>query len=284
MKKMAEDKKNNDAEEIQGLDDGDLEEVDAPKEEKSLIKKLMLPVGIGIVAIIIGVGAFWLLSSGDSAKEEAEVQEESTQHEQDDSQASSGSHKRTAEGENRTVVYKSDTGKKAEEAEYEMTEEDMKEMLWLDQLFSDIDTSSLLHDLGMATGDTSLMDMEKSEIMTPQDSVDTLNWIDKEMGKLNKYRDSLTKVERDIIKREKKIERAMIQINQAESSQIINLARLYDGMRPEEATRLFQNLSDKIVISIIPRMKPANAAKVLAIMKPKRAARISTALITVMED
>jgi len=55
-------------------------------------------------------------------------------------------------------------------------------------------------------------------------------------------------------------------------------------MKPEEVGKLFANLSDDIVLSILPQMKPANASKILALLPPKRAARISTSMITVLED
>ncbi|RKX18764.1 MAG: magnesium transporter MgtE, partial [Candidatus Zixiibacteriota bacterium] len=70
---------------------------------------------------------------------------------------------------------------------------------------------------------------------------------------------------------------------QVESARITSIARLYDGMRPEQVGKLFENLDDKAVMAILPRMKSANAAKIMAIMPPKRAARISTKMITVME-
>ncbi len=58
----------------------------------------------------------------------------------------------------------------------------------------------------------------------------------------------------------------------------------YDGMKAQDIAKLFANLSDDVIISLIPRMKPANASKILALLPPKRAARLSTKMITVLED
>lgn len=120
--------------------------------------------------------------------------------------------------------------------------------------------------------------------MTPQDSVDTLNWFNKEVARLDKAKIENAKQLKEMKALEYKIDQAFIKIEQAESGRIINLARLYDGMRPKQVGKLFENLDDKAVMAILPRMKSANAAKIMAIMPPKRAARISTKMITVLEQ
>jgi flagellar motility protein MotE (MotC chaperone) len=94
----------------------------------------------------------------------------------------------------------------------------------------------------------------------------------------------IDKREKELEKLEYKVNQGLMKIGQAESARIINLARLYDGMKPEAVAQLFANLSDEVILSLLPRMKSANAAKILALMPPKRAARISTQMITVLED
>jgi len=120
--------------------------------------------------------------------------------------------------------------------------------------------------------------------MTPEDSLDTLSWIEKEMANLIEEKNKIEVEKKELEALKYKIDQGLIKIEQAESSRIIKLARLYDGMKPNEVTKLFANLSDEVVISILPRMKSANASKILGLMPPKRAAKLSTKMITVLED
>lgn len=116
-----------------------------------------------------------------------------------------------------------------------------------------------------------------------RDSTDSLTVIQKALTQMALEKDSLDILKKDLETREYNVKQGLLKIGQAESSRIISLARLYDGMRAEEVGKLFENLDDSVVVAILPRMKPVNAAKILAIMPPKRAAAISTQLISVAE-
>jgi flagellar motility protein MotE (MotC chaperone) len=120
--------------------------------------------------------------------------------------------------------------------------------------------------------------------LTPEDSLDTLNWIQKEMAKLDKARTEQEKRMKELQALEYKIDQCLVKIEQAESTRIAKLARLYDGMKAAEVAKLFANLDDNTILSVLPRMKPANASKILGLIPPKRAARISTRMITVLEN
>ena len=50
-------------------------------------------------------------------------------------------------------------------------------------------------------------------------------------------------------------------------------------MKPEEAAAVFRNLEDDQVIPILARMDEEAASKALATMEPKRAARLTQAMI-----
>ncbi len=110
---------------------------------------------------------------------------------------------------------------------------------------------------------------------------DTLSVLEKTLYKIADERAVLDKKKRDLDSLNQRITAGLNRLDQAETSRIAALARLYDGMRPDEVAKLFENLDDTLVVAIIPRMKPANAAKLLALLPPKRAASISTQLITV---
>ena len=146
----------------------------------------------------------------------------------------------------------------------------------------EIDTAAIMKDLDFLFATPGQEKMVKG--MTPQDSVDTLNWLEKKMAELDTKIAKFEKKKQELEALEERIKEGLSKVDQAESARITNLARLYDGMKPEEVGKLFANLSDDIVLSILPQMKPANASKILALLPPKRAARISTSMITVLED
>lgn len=163
----------------------------------------------------------------------------------------------------------------------ELSEEEMDELLSLNELFEELDTSAILEEMGM-WGESSDKETEDGG-MAPQDSLDTLSWIEHEMQKINAEKDSLETLKEELQKVENNVNQALERLDQAETTRITKLARLYDGMKPAEVARLFDNLPDSIIITIIPKMKPSNASKILGLIKPGRAAKISTKMITVME-
>ena len=57
------------------------------------------------------------------------------------------------------------------------------------------------------------------------------------------------------------------------------LSKLYGAMKPEEAAAVFNNLEDEQVIMILVRMEEEAASKVLATIEPKKAARLTQAMI-----
>jgi flagellar motility protein MotE (MotC chaperone) len=148
--------------------------------------------------------------------------------------------------------------------------------------YYDIDTAEIMKNLEFifATPGSD----SKLKRLSPQDSLDTLSWIQNEMTKLIKERAAIDKRQKELLALEKRIDKSMQNISQAEEANIIKLARLYDGMKAPEVSQLFANLPDDIVVSILPRMKSNNAAKIMALLPPKRAARLSTQMITVLED
>lgn len=59
----------------------------------------------------------------------------------------------------------------------------------------------------------------------------------------------------------------------------IYIARLIDGMKPDEMTGLMANLDNATILAVMPRLKPATASRVLALLPPERAAKITTELL-----
>ncbi len=119
--------------------------------------------------------------------------------------------------------------------------------------------------------------------MTLRDSLKAVDWFDTENAKLELRKRDLEKKERDLAAAEKSVDAKLAKLNQAESARVAELAKLYDSMKPEQVARLVAQLDDNMVVSLLPRMKPANASKVLATIPPDRAAKISHDMITLTE-
>jgi hypothetical protein len=67
-----------------------------------------------------------------------------------------------------------------------------------------------------------------------------------------------------------------IQLKQKEDAKRIGkLARLYGGMKPEEAVPILDQLDDATVIAILGKMEEEQASKIMAQMDAQRAARLS---------
>ena len=124
---------------------------------------------------------------------------------------------------------------------------------------------------------------EEDVSMSVEDSIETVNWLEAEKAALAEREAALANGERDLKLLDKKVSRMLLTLDQAESSRVNNLARLYDGMDPRSVAQLMANLDDKTVVSLIPRMKIKNASAVLALMPPKRAAKLSKQMITIAE-
>lgn len=295
-----EDKKDKNEEvEVLGLDDEE-----TPNEPSKLekLKKYKLPGLIGSGAILLMAVFYFSFLSGDSKPEKAEEPiEHSEEHARADKSKvvdkSDVKEETSAKWKDDNVVDIAEEG----EAPHRLVfidpvamEKSKKAKKSVEQK---VDTIRLtMEDFGQYEIDTAeIMSGLEFIFTTPQkeaalvgmsvqDSVDTLNWIEKKMAELDREDKEIEKKRKSLTDLEYKVDQGMIKINQAESSRIIKLARLYDGMKAGDVSKLFSNLPDDIVVSILPRMKLGNAGKIMALMSPKRAARISTQMITVLED
>jgi flagellar motility protein MotE (MotC chaperone) len=248
---MADEMKNEN--EVVGLD----EESESSAPKTPLFKKYLVPMLIAIIAIIILLAAsiiYSLLSKGKSEKTSDETAKTET-----------------------TVAETKKESKEPSEIDKILSgvsDDDLSDF--------DIDTVAIMKELEFLDYDPEKKtDSQKTEMVA--DSVDTLNWIQKEMAQLAEEKARLDSRQKDLEERENKVNLIKTKLDQAEAARIISLAKLYDGMRPDEAAKLFENLDDSIVVAILPRMKPANASKILGLMPPKRAAEISTRLISIAE-
>jgi len=68
------------------------------------------------------------------------------------------------------------------------------------------------------------------------------------------------------------------QLSAAQQTQIDNLVKIYETMKPKEAARIFETLELPILLGVVQRMKPARTAAVMAEMNPEKAKEITVAL------
>lgn len=119
--------------------------------------------------------------------------------------------------------------------------------------------------------------------MSVAESLEAVNWLDSENQRLSEWEKKLNARQREQEVLDAKISKKILTIEQAESSRIASLAKLYDGMDTRAVAQLMANLDDNTVVSILPRMKTKNASSVLSLMPSKRAARLSKQMITIAE-
>ena len=127
-------------------------------------------------------------------------------------------------------------------------------------------------------------DLQDEQIgMSVAESLETVNWLDSETQRLREWEKKLNAKQREQQVLDAKISKKILTIEQAESSRVASLAKLYDGMDTRAVAQLMANLDDNTVVSILPRMKTKNASSVLSMMPSKRAARLSKLMITIAE-
>ncbi len=238
-------------------------------------KKYLIPVGSAVVSFAVAAVLFTFVLDrepkldNEIASDVPVAVESTTDNTMPTEPAPADTH---PQADKKAQKDKIDTGETVDTKEF--TKEDVARM--------EIDTSEIMKELDflVVTPETD----EAGLGLNPQDSVDTLSWIEKEMADLALEKNTIAIQRKELEALQYKIDQGLIKIEQAESTRMIKLARLYDGMKANEVTKLFANLSDEMIVSILPRMKAANASKILGLMPPKRAARLSTEMVSVLED
>ena len=74
------------------------------------------------------------------------------------------------------------------------------------------------------------------------------------------------------------IESLLIQHNEQEQQQLRSLVKIYEVMKPKDASKVFEQLEMPILLDVIERMKERLAAPILAQMSPKRAKEVTVEL------
>lgn len=220
--------------------------------KSGLIKKIIFGVA-GLVAVVAIAFATLLFVGGDSHPDEAAA-------------------------DNTTATEADSLGD-------EFTAEEDSILAWLENAQGDESVlDNIMRNLEILDYQPTDADIGGAEVgMSPEDSIEMVNWLDKEKSDLAKRESDLSAREKQLNVLDAKVTQKLLSLEQAESSRIALLARLYDGMDVKAVARLAANLDDATVVLILPRMKLKNASSVLALLPPKRGARLSKQMITIAD-
>lgn len=107
-------------------------------------------------------------------------------------------------------------------------------------------------------------------------------YVSKETERLEELKAETLKAKEEIEANRKKIETLVGKSAEIQDKQIISLAEVYGGMRPDEAAPILLSLSDDMVIKIMRKIPESKATSklmaALAALDVKRAAKITTLL------
>jgi len=257
-------------EEAKQNEEGQQQKTAAPatKSSGSLLKYIVFGAGAIVIVVIAAVAALMLLG-GESTPSSANGQETATQ---------SDPHSKILElpkkSENRTAADASvpeDQGEVAEE-DYELSNEDASAIDKIMESLAFLDYEPDEDELAAQEGR-----------ITKEDSLEQVNWLDKEKAALAAREKDLNSRQRELERLEKEVNKKLLNLEQVESARTAQLAKLYDGMDARSVAQLMSNLDDKTVVSILPRMKLKNASAVLQLLPPQRAAKLSKQMITIAE-
>jgi flagellar motility protein MotE (MotC chaperone) len=116
--------------------------------------------------------------------------------------------------------------------------------------------------------------------------IDQSSQVDTKVGELTKKDQSIAKSVSDLEKRREDLKKKQAEITKEEQSNIIKLASLYDGMAPENAAKILQEMANggklDMAARVMASMKDRNAAKVLAeVSDTTLAAQLSQRIIEI---
>jgi len=98
----------------------------------------------------------------------------------------------------------------------------------------------------------------------------------RQRAELDKLRAELDKRLARLNKLQKDIQTLLAQAKQRRSARITHLTQVLSNMQPEAAARLFEALELDLVVAVIMNMQGRQAGRIMARVKPKRAAQISS--------
>jgi len=83
---------------------------------------------------------------------------------------------------------------------------------------------------------------------------------------------------KELLSLKEEIEGLLVQQTDAEQKRITSLVKIYEGMKPKDAARIFNTLDLDILLSVVSRMSERKSAPIIASMSPDRARTLTIML------
>ena len=83
---------------------------------------------------------------------------------------------------------------------------------------------------------------------------------------------------KELLSLKEEIEGLLVQQTEAEQKRITSLVKIYEGMKPKDAARIFNTLDLDILLSVVSRMSERKSAPIIASMSPDRARTLTIML------
>lgn len=84
---------------------------------------------------------------------------------------------------------------------------------------------------------------------------------------------------KELVSLKAEIEGLLVQQSDEEQKRVASLVKIYEGMKPKDAARIFNTLDLDILLAVVGRMSERKSAPIIASMSPERARVITTMLM-----
>lgn len=84
---------------------------------------------------------------------------------------------------------------------------------------------------------------------------------------------------KELLSLRSEIQELLVQQSEEEKSRVASLVKIYEGMKPKDAARIFNTLDRDVLLQVVSRMSERKSAPVIASMDPDRARILTMMLI-----
>lgn len=130
------------------------------------------------------------------------------------------------------------------------------------------------------TGKKLLSPEQEKAVKEKQEFEDSKKALEAEKEDLKQEKAQLMKEKEGLETIKKQIDSLRTSQSKAVEDKMYNLAKIFDDMDKQQAAKVFAQMEDSLVISILPKMKSANASLILQYMEPTRSAKITKLILS----
>ncbi len=122
-------------------------------------------------------------------------------------------------------------------------------------------------------------DSVKDSVMSKEDSLAQMKWYEIQQREIDAERVRIRTEQARLEQLRMETQALLQRRNDLEQTNISNMAKLFETMRPEEVANIMENMPDSKVGLILQKMKKSSASEVMANLPSERAAKITLELI-----